>query len=125
MLGLQLNKGRSGTYKGIGNVGCCVEHGQSASELRTAVKSGQVVDNQWEEARLGHAEEESQCKQAAEVVRRGRQESHGPKGEHEDGQNARRAKMLAENGDRGSEDDVGDEEDGEQEVVLVILEVEI
>lgn len=98
-------------YKGIGNIRRGVEDGQSTRQLATTVKGGQVVDDEREETRLGDTEEEAQGEQATKVVGGGRQQCHGTKGEHEDGEHPGGAKLLTENGSGRGEDDVGDEED--------------
>lgn len=111
--------------EGVCNVGRGVEDGQAAGELSTAVESGQVVDDGGEKRGLGHSQEPADGEDAAKVLRGGRAEGHGAKGEHHDGQGAGGSEFLGQHGEGGGEDDVGDEEDGDDEVVLVGLEVKI
>lgn len=111
--------------EGVGNVGRGVEDGQAAGELSTAVESGQVVDDGGKKGGLGHSQEPADGEDAAKVLRGGRAERHGAKGDHHERQGARGSEFLGEHGEGGGEDDVGDEEDGDDEVVLVGLEVKI
>lgn len=111
--------------EGIGNVGRGVEDGQATGELSTTVESGQVVDDGGEEGGFSHSQEPADSENTAKVLSGSRAKGHGAESEHHDGQSARRSEFLGEHSKRGSEDDVGDEEDGDDEVVLVGLEVEI
>lgn len=111
--------------EGVGDVGRGVEDGQATGELATAVKGGQVVDYGGEEGGLGHSQEPADGEDAAKVLRGGRAERHGAKGEHHERKGAGGSEFLGQHGEGGGEDDVGDEEDGDDEVVLVGLEVKI
>lgn len=111
--------------EGIGDVGRGVEDGQSTSQLTTTVEGGEVVDDQGEEGRLGHAQEPTQGEDAAEVGGGGGEKGHGAEREHEDGEDDGRAVFLSDETHEGGGEDEGDEEDHDDEVVLAILEVEI
>ena len=113
------------THEGIGNVGGGVEEGQPTRQLASTVEGGQVVDDQREETRLRGTEEEAQGKDASEVMGGSAEERHGAKGEHEDREDSRGAELLSEDGDGRREEHEGDEEDGHEEVVLAVLEVEV
>jgi hypothetical protein len=56
------------TYKGVGNVGGCIEQRKPASQFSSTIKRGQIIDDQWEESRLGRAQEEAQSEEAPKVI---------------------------------------------------------
>ena len=124
MLDVEDAKGQQ-AGEGVGDVGGGVEDGETTGEFSTTVEGGQVVDDQGEKGGFGHAQEPAEREDAGEVECGGGEKRHGAKGEHEDGQHAGWVVFLAEHGERRCEYDIGHEEDGKQEVILALLEVEV
>lgn len=111
--------------RGHYDIGSGIEDSQSSRKLTATVKGGEIVDDQWEERRLCHAEKPSQCKDTAKVLRGSHKHRHRAEGEHENRENDGRAEFLADEGHEWRGRDEGHEEDADDEVVLAIFEAEI
>lgn len=101
-----------------------VEDGEPTSQLATTVERGLIIDDEREKGRLTHAQEPADRHQASEIPYRNHHQRHEAETAHHHRQHPRRSVFLAQDPqDRGGED-VGHEEDGQDDVVLVSPEVE-
>lgn len=108
---------REESTKGTGDIRRRVEDGEATGEFPAAVELGLVVDDQREEGALGHSEEPAESDETGPVVGCGDEESHGAEGEHHQGEDAGGAVDFSQDAEEGGGEDVGDEEDGEEDVV--------
>jgi hypothetical protein len=113
------------TGEGICDVGGSVEDGETPRKLPSPVERGQVVDDGWEEGRLGHPEEPPQGKDPGEVLRCGGEEGETPERDHHDRQRPRRAETLGKHCEWRGEDDIGHEKNRNYKIVLIPFETKV
>ena len=111
--------------KGSCNFTRCIEDTQASRQLVPLIKCCQVEYHTGIESRFCHPKEPSRGHNASEVDRSGTDHGHGAEHHHSDRQNEFGSKLLGEHVHRNSCQDQRYVKDGEEDIVLVSLEMEI
>lgn len=98
---------------------------QAEGELGALVPAGEVVGNAGQHAGLEDAEEEADAADGGAGLAEGGGDGDDAEGEGGGGEEPAGADPLAEDGGGDLEEDVGDVEGGEDDVVVVAFEVEV